>query len=217
MEKFYDLCYANRLYANKECWLISSHWAPNFSNVVSSVFLHSTPNSLRFLSHPCENTMLRLARFSVCDTDVRAAAVIRKSFFWSQRSRIGSFWICGPASVEGCINGSWESSKYRREAGGREQGSCPKLKDVLANGICGCVRKIGTGFRVLWIKREEVAQWIRGLALAADLGLISSGSQPSVTPVAGDPLLTSVGSPDLHGTHTYRQARDSHIKENKSF
>lgn len=62
-----------------------------------------------------------------------------------------------------------------------------------------------------------MAQWIRGLALAADLGSISSGSQPSVTPVAGDPLLTSVGSRDLHGTHTYRQARDSHIKENKSF
>lgn len=63
-----------------------------------------------------------------------------------------------------------------------------------------------------------MAQRIRGIvALAGDLGAISSGSQPSVTPVAGDPLLTSVGTRDLHGTHACMQARDSHIKENKSF
>lgn len=72
----------------------------------------------------------------------------------------------------------------------------------------------GTGFGVLWIKRGEVAQQIRGLdALAGDIGPVSSGSQPSVTRVAGDPLVIFVGARDLHGTHTYMQARDSHMKE----
>jgi hypothetical protein len=66
--QLYDLCYKYHLsdmqirvvLDDQSSVLVkdSSHWAPSFSYLVSSLLLCSTGNSLKFLNQLCENTII---------------------------------------------------------------------------------------------------------------------------------------------------------------